>query len=123
MPDTLTVVRKMPDPIDPFELFPGLDHEINSRMQMVEYRIKNWVIAGVLANTFVALCAGIPMVYYLGQQSKVLEDSAKAIETTNDELGKRARWMEQRNLWESSAESWMEQQGYRPPRQLTDRDR
>lgn len=101
-----------------FELTPKLSMEIDRRISHSEMRIKYWIIAGVLANVLIFVVAAIPVVYFLGQIHVQATNVALSLEaanskiTTNDELEAR------RVLWESSAETWMMQRGWVPPRKL-----
>lgn len=107
-----------PDPRTPvpaFDIFPDLQNDIDARVQNSEVRLKNWVLAGVIANLLVAIGGAGPIVFYLGQISRDISTSLQTQQAQQVELQARAKWMQERMIWEARMEAWAESKGYKPP--------
>jgi len=93
----------------------NLHEDMDRRILHSETRIKNWVIAGVLANLLVLIGIGAPLVYYLGSISAQSTMAITQLSETNNRLAIMDRWIRRHEVWDATVEAWMESQGYRPP--------
>ena len=82
-----------------------------------ETRIKFWVVAGVLANLVILIGIGAPLIYYLGTIQSQANSAMVTIQATSVKLQEVEERVNRHELWESAAETWMNQQGFVAPRQ------
>ena len=102
-------------PVAPFDLFPDLKGDIDERVQHSEVRLKNWVLAGVIANLLVAIGGAGPIVFYLGQISRDINTSLATQQAQTVELQARQKWMQDRMVWEARVEAALEAKGFKMP--------
>lgn len=81
-----------------------------------ETRIKFWVVAGVLANLVILIGIGAPLIYYLGTIQSQANSAMITIQATSVKVQDIEQRVNRHELWESAAESWMNQKGFVPPR-------
>lgn len=105
-----------PPPINLYELFPELSHDVDRRIQHAETRIKYWVVAGVLVNLVAIVIPVVTLVYYLGGIQSQITTALASIQSQSSELSRRGDDDVDRRLWEQSIETWAMNKGYVPPR-------
>lgn len=103
-------------PANPYDLFPGLDDDIDRRVLASEHRIKYWVVCGILVNLVGVMAAAIPLIFYMGQVSRDAADAATTLDGVERRIEASEARINDRVLWESTAEQWMVSKGYLPPR-------
>lgn len=91
--------------------------EIDRLILYSETRIKYWVVAGVAANLLALAGIGIPFVYYLGTAQVQSATSLVELQKVSDSISTLEKRIVKREMWETSAEGWMVQQGFTPPRE------
>lgn len=101
-------------PIRANDIFPDLDEDIDRRIAYSEQRIKSWVLAGIAINLLLAISAAIPTIFYMGQISSNINQSLQTQRDQQIELAARAKWINDRMIWEAKMEAWMNQRDGRP---------
>jgi hypothetical protein len=94
-----------PETVTASDLFPDWEADVDRRIAASEGRIKFWVLGGVLTNLFVAVCAAIPLIFYTGQISRDIAASLQTQQSQTVELAARAKWMQDRMIWEARVEA------------------
>lgn len=90
--------------------------EVDRLILHSETRIKYWVIAGVVANMVALVGIGAPLIYYLGTMQAQTTAALATIQAANSQLVEMDKRLNQHEVWESNAETWMVQKGFIPPR-------
>lgn len=90
--------------------------EVDRLILHSETRIKYWVIAGVVANMIALVGVGAPLIYYLGTMQAQTTAALATIQNANNHLTEMDKRLNQHEVWESNAETWMVQKGFIPPR-------
>lgn len=100
------------------DLYPDLGEEIDRRIRASEYRIKYWVIAGVMTQALVLATVMVPSVFYLGQISRDVAASTAQMNIQAGQIKELSQRMDdryrQRQVWEMSMQSWAQTKGYQP---------
>lgn len=99
---------------EPLHLDIDLHEDIDRRISHSEMRIKNWVIAGVLANLLVLIGIGAPLVYYLGSISAQSVMAITQLNATQTQLSTINEWIRRREIKDAAVEAWMQGKGFRP---------
>lgn len=100
-----------PGPIRGSELFPDVSDEIDRRIEHSEQRIKTWVLAGVAANLLVAIVAALPMIFYMGQISRDINQATINQASLQLRLDSDEKWRNERMIWETRIEAQLMQKG------------
>jgi hypothetical protein len=100
-----------PGPIRGSELFPDVSDEIDRRIEHSEQRIKTWVLAGVAANLLVAIIAALPMIFYMGQISRDINQATIQQQALTQRLDKGEQWRNERMIWETRIEGRLYEKG------------
>lgn len=98
------------------DLFPDLSEELDRRISHAETRVKYWVLVGVIVNFLVAVAAAVPVVYSSGQIAADIRTSLSTQQAQSVELAARAKWMEDRMIWEARVEAALEAQNIDLPK-------
>jgi hypothetical protein len=99
------------------DLFPDVSDEIDRRIAHSEQRIKTWVLAGVAANLLVAIMAALPMIFYVGQISRDINQSVAKQAELEAKIATDDKWRNSRLIWEARVESQLAEKGIIIPRQ------
>ena len=114
--DSPTTPAAEPRKVKALEMFPEFGDEVDRRIEHSETRIKNWVATGVVANLVALFVMAIPLTYSLGQ----IQAKFDAVLVTSQDTAKRLKdmdtWRRDREVWETSVESYLATQGFRPIR-------
>lgn len=92
------------------ELYPEWSSEVDRRIMASEVRIKFWVVGGALVNFLVAAGAAVPMIFYMGQITSTIQQSAVDLKAQTARLDTNADWVRDRMVWEARVESTLERQ-------------
>ena len=92
------------------ELYPEWGAEVDRRIAASEIRIKFWVVGGAMVNFLVAVGAAVPLIFYTGQISNSIQQSAVDLKTQSVRLDANADWVRDRMVWEARVESALEKQ-------------
>lgn len=105
------------------ELFPEIvsSEEIDRRIMHSEQRIKFWIMAGVASNLVVAVAAAIPAIFYIGQISVSVQQSAETMKKIEASQDANLTWVQNRMIWETRVEAALRADGV--PIEDTSRDR
>lgn len=100
-----------PSPVRGSDLFPDVSDEIDRRIEHSEQRIKTWVLAGVAANLLVAIMAALPMIFYMGQISRDINQSISQQAALQARIDNDDKWRSERMIWEARVEAQLAQRG------------
>lgn len=78
--------------------------EIDRRIMHSEQRIKFWIMAGVASNLIVAISAAIPAIFYIGQISNSVQQSAETMAKIEKAQDSNMEWVHNRMVWEARIE-------------------
>lgn len=98
------------------DLFPDVGEEIDRRVVHSETRIKNWVVTGIVANLVMLFAIAIPMTYSLGQIQAKFDAVIVSTQDSDKKLKDLDTWQRDREVWETSVESYLVTQGFHPIR-------
>jgi hypothetical protein len=87
------------------DLFPDVSDEIDRRISHSEQRIKTWVLAGVAANLLVAITAALPMIFYVGQISRDINQATSKQIELEARIAADDKWRNSRLIWNCGQKS------------------
>lgn len=102
-------------PVRATDIFPDLSEEIDRRIAHSEQRLKYWVLAGIVTNLMVAIFAAVPTIFYIGQISRDINQALQNQQAQTVELAARAKWMQDRMVWEAKVSAALRARGLTPP--------
>lgn len=107
------------------DLFPEIvsSEEIDRRIMHSEQRIKFWIMAGVASNLVVAIGAAIPAIFYIGQISVSVQQSADTMKKIEASQDANLNWVQNRMIWETRVEEALRRDGVPVEHRDTDGDK
>lgn len=91
---------------------------IAEREAIVEGRVKAWLTRQML----VQLVAAVPVIFLLGMIAADGRAGLALLREQAAELDRRGNWMNERERWEQAMETWAVDEGFVPPRYLSQRE-